>query len=84
MARDYKHERRVYYGYGSANSVTPTQRKHRLDMRSRQLAREKVKSSGTLVKRTEDVHHKNGNPRDNRACNLAVVSRSYNRAKNKH
>ena len=27
MARDYRAERRAYYGYGPASSVTPLQRK---------------------------------------------------------
>jgi hypothetical protein len=84
MPRDYQRERQLYYGYGSASSVTPEQRKHRLEMRARQKAREKMKASGVSVKRTQDVHHVNGKPRDNRIANLKVVSRSYNRAKNKH
>ena len=28
----------------------------------------------------KDVHHKNGNPRDNRAGNLAVASKTANRS----
>lgn len=27
----------------------------------------------------KDVHHKNGNPRDNKKSNLAVVTKKYNR-----
>eukprot|EP00966_Prymnesium_polylepis_P259398 5991631-Prymnesium_polylepis.1 len=65
--RDYRRERQLYYGYGPASSVTPEQRKNRLDMRARQKAREKMKGS---VKRSQDVHHVNGNPRDNRRSNL--------------
>ena len=33
------------------------------------------------VGKTQDVHHKNGNPKDNRPSNLSVISRSKNRAK---
>ena len=81
--RDYKRERQLYYGYGPASSVTSTQQRHRKEMRSRQLAREKIK--GTIpLKRTQDVHHVNGKPLDNRKGNLKVTSRRFNRSKNKH
>ena len=79
--RDYKRERQLYYGYGTASSVTPEQRKHRKEMQARQEAREKMKG---VVKKNQDVHHVNGNPRDNRKSNLKAVSRHYNRSKNKH
>ena len=81
--RDYRRERRLYYGYGSASSVTPLQQKHRREMRSRQLAREKVKAT-RRVSTTQDVHHVNGRPLDNRMSNLKVTSRHATRAKNKH
>lgn len=81
--RDYVRERQLYYGYGSAASVTQEQRRHRKEMRARQLARDKLKRDGAVT-RKQDVHHKNGKPLDNRRSNLVAVSRHYNRSKNKH
>ena len=83
MPRDYERERQLYYGYGPASGVTAEQRRHRRENAARKVARAKVKASGTAV-RGKDVHHKNGNPTDNRRSNLQVTSRAYNRAKNKH
>ena len=81
--RDYVRERQLYYGYGPPSSVSPEQRRHRKEMRARQLAREKLQREGA-VKRKQDVHHKNGKPLDNRISNLVATSRHYNRSKNKH
>ena len=83
MARDYRRERQQYYGYGSAASVTPEQRKHRKEMAARQDARDKLKKEGK-VRKGQDVHHVNGKPLDNRRSNLKAISVSYNRSKNKH
>ena len=83
MARDYKKERRDYYGYGKYEDVTPEQQRHRREKDARDAARAKMKKEGA-VKKGQDVHHKNGNPTDNRRSNLQAVSKSYNRAKNKH
>ena len=80
MARDYKKERRDYYGYGPASSVTPEQRRHRLEMASRKRARATVKKRQGIAKGKE-VDHKDGNPRNNKSSNLRVISRSANRAK---
>ena len=81
-ARNYRKERRDYYGYGPASSVTPEQRANRRDMRARQLAREKVKKSRSIP-RGYEVHHKDGNPRNNSSSNLQSLPRSTNRAMNK-
>ena len=81
--RNYKRERQLYYGYGPASSVTPEQRANRRDMRSRQQARDKLKKT-TTVRKHQDVHHIDGNPRNNKLSNLQATSRAYNRSKNKH
>ena len=63
--RNYRKEYDNYH-------ASPEQKKKRA---SRNAAR---KSSG--AKAGQDVHHKNGNPLDNRKGNLAVVSPSSNRS----
>lgn len=77
--RDYRKERRAYYGYGPASKVTKTQRRHRKEKSARNAARAKMKKMGK-VKRGQDVHHKNGNPRDNRTSNLKATSIAKNRS----
>jgi hypothetical protein len=39
-----------------------------------------MKGGGTAKGDGKDVHHKNGNPRDNRIGNLAVTSKTANRS----
>ena len=68
---------------GPASSVTAAQRANRRDMRARQIAREKVKSP-TRIPRGHDIHHNDGNPRNNARANLAIMPRSANRVLNKH
>jgi hypothetical protein len=63
--RNYRKEYDNYH-------AKPEQKKKRA---SRNAAR---KRSG--AKQGQDVHHKNGNPLDNRKGNLAVVSSSSNRS----
>ena len=76
MPRDYKKERRDYYGYGKYSSVTPEQQKHRREMAGRKKAKKMVgKCKG-------EVHHKNHNAQDNRRSNLACISKSKNRSMN--
>ena len=80
MPRDYRKERQKYYGYGKASNVTAEQRRHRDEMAARKRAREKIKKERGIP-RGKEVDHKNGNPRDNRASNLQVISRHANRSK---
>ena len=82
MPRDYKKERRDYYGYGKYEDQTDEQKRHRREMAGRKAARETLQKEGK-VKAGQDVHHKNGDATDNRRSNLEATSRSYNRAKNK-
>jgi len=44
--------------------------------------RETLKKEGK-VKAGQDVHHKNGDPTDNRRSNIEATSRKYNRSRNK-
>ena len=76
MPRDYRKERQAYYGYGSASSVTPEQRKHRKEMASRKLARKRLNPP-----KGKEVDHKDGNPLNNKRSNLQVISRHANRSK---
>ena len=76
--RDYKQEyktakrrKEVAGGPGGANS-------------QRQKARRKMEKAGKVRKGDgKDVHHKDGNPRNNKRSNLTVTSRSKNRSNNK-
>jgi len=71
MARNYKKE---YANYHSK----PEQKKRRA---SRNTARRRMAANGNVRKGDgKDVHHKNGNPRDNRSKNLSVTSKSKNRS----
>jgi hypothetical protein len=63
--RNYRKEYDNYH-------ASPEQKKKRA---SRNAAR-----NGSNAKPGQDVHHKNGNPLDNRKGNLAVVSPSSNRS----
>ena len=77
MSRNYRAE---YDNYHSS----PKQKKNRA---ARNAARAKLLKSGKVKKGDgNDVTHRNGNPRDNSAKNLGVLSasknRSYKRTKN--
>jgi len=58
--------------------------KNNADRLSRNRARRKAIAAG-LVKRNDgkDVHHKDGNPRNNAYSNLAIRSKKANRSQNK-
>ena len=71
MARDYKSE---YANYHSSTK----QKKNRA---ARNAARRSMEKSGRVKKGDgKDVTHRNGNPRDNSAKNLGVLSASKNRS----
>lgn len=70
--RDYKKEYREYHG-------KPEQRKRRS---SRVLARRLMKQkNGTSALAGKDVDHKDGNPLNNKASNLRLLSVKKNRGK---
>jgi hypothetical protein len=70
-SRNYKKE---YANYHSK----PAQKVNRA---GRNKARKLVMKTGGAAKVAgKDVHHKNGNPRDNSAKNLAVASKTANRS----
>ena len=71
MARDYKKEYANYQGKHA-------QVKKRA---SRNSARAKL-SAGGVVKKGDgkDVHHKDGNPKNNKRSNLAVTTKAKNRS----
>ena len=64
--RNYKKEYKATHGT----------KKGKLDRAGRNKAN-RIKKPG----RGKEVHHKNGNPRDNRSSNLAVISKKANRKK---
>jgi len=69
--RNYKREYANYH-------AKPLQKVNRA---GRNKARKLAVSKGATVKGDgKDVHHKNGNPRDNRTGNLAVTSKTANRS----
>lgn len=72
MARNYRKEYDNYH-------ASAEQRENRS---SRNKARRKMQSAGVNVS-GKDVHHKDGNPRNNSRSNLTTSSRSSNRSKNK-
>jgi hypothetical protein len=53
------------------------------DRSSRNAARRKVKKKSGSIPKGMDVHHKNGNPKDNDLGNLIVISLSKNRGMKK-
>ena len=69
-ARNYKKE------YRRDHSST----KDKKDRASRNAAHNAKERNGGVPK-GKDVHHKDGNPRNNKRSNLQVLSRSKNRAK---
>jgi hypothetical protein len=69
MGRDYKAEYKNYQG-------KPAQIKKRA---SRNAARSAMKAGGVSVA-GKDVHHKDGNPKNNKRSNLKAVSPSKNRS----
>ncbi|MBK25889.1 MAG: HNH endonuclease [Halobacteriovorax sp.] len=64
--RNYKKEYKATHGT----------KKGKLDRAARNKAN-RLKKPG----RGKEVHHKNGNPRDNRPSNLSVISKKANRKK---
>lgn len=69
MARNYKKE----YAYYGSKTIA--------DRSSRNKARRKAKKIyGEKALKGKDVHHKNGNPRDNSRSNLRIRNRSINRS----
>ena len=70
--RDYKKEYREYH----SKTEQKKNRAGRNTARRRAIAAGKVKKGST-----KDVHHKDGNPRNNRKKNLSVVSRKKNRGR---
>jgi hypothetical protein len=71
MARDYKKEYKNYQG-------KPAQIKKRA---MRNAANRMAKKLG-LIKKGDgnDVHHKDGNPKNNKKSNLKVIRRAKNRS----
>ena len=59
-------------------NAKPEQKKRRA---ARNTARRRAIASGKVKKGSKkDIHHKDGNPKNNKKSNLAVTSRSKNRS----
>lgn len=72
MKRNYKKEYKNYHD-------KPKQEANR---NSRNKARRKMVNSGKIKKSdTRDVHHKDGNPKNNSSKNLSARSKSKNRSR---
>ena len=68
--RDYKKEYKDYHS-------KPEQKKRRA---GRNAARKKMEKAGPVKKGDgKEVHHKNGNTKDNSKKNLSVISKTKNR-----
>ena len=68
--RDYKKEYKDYHS-------KPEQKKRRA---GRNAARKKMEKAGRVKKGDgKEVHHKNGNTKDNSKKNLSVISKTKNR-----
>lgn len=72
MARDYKAEYKNYQGKPEQIANRSSRNKARRLM---------IKKHGKSAVKGKDIDHKNGNPRNNDPRNLAITSKSYNRAK---
>ena len=72
MARSYRLEYDRYHS-------KPKQKK---DRAARNTARRRVKKSSG-IQAGKDVHHKDGNPRNNTPSNLKIVASGKNRSNNK-
>ena len=69
--RDFKKEYRTFH-------AKPAQKKRRA---ARNKARRQLTKAGRVRKGDgKDIHHKDGNPRNNKRSNLQVMSKSRNRA----
>ena len=73
MPRNYKQEYETYHS-------KPEQRKNRS---ARNKARALMKDKHGKKIKNKDVHHKDGNPRNNTISNLQLMSKSKNRSMNK-
>jgi len=72
MPRDYKREYATYH-------KTKVQKKRRAE---RNKARRQAIKEGRVVKGSKmDIHHKDGNTKNNKKSNLKLVSRSKNRSR---
>ena len=72
MARDYKKEYREYHS--------------KPDQKKRRAGRNRARRIMTMLKRVKkgagkDVHHKDGNPKNNSKKNLRVESKKTNRSR---
>lgn len=78
--RNYRKEYDQYYGKKGSDlsTLTPEQRKHRLEKSARNKARSIMKAK-QIVGKFEDVDHKDSNPLNNHTNNLQVVCRTINR-----
>ena len=62
---------------------TKNQTGHKKDRAARNKVRRAALRAGRVKKGDgKDIHHKDGNPRNSSAKNLAVVSKKYNRSRN--
>lgn len=67
------------YSYDKRYESSPEQKKKRA---ARNAARRRlIRSRGRSKLKGKDIHHKNGNPLDNRSQNLTAISKSKNRSK---
>jgi len=74
-SKNYKRDfRKEYDSYHSS----PEQREKRSSRNKARRKAEKIKGKSFL--RGKDVHHKDGNPKNNSSSNLAVTSKKTNRS----
>lgn len=67
------------YSYDKKYESSPEQIRRRANRNA--ARRRMIKAHGKNAVRGKDVHHRNGNPLDNRPSNLRVISKKKNRSK---
>ena len=84
--RDFMKEHDQYFGPtgSTASERTPIQNRRRKEKTARNRVRRRyIAKHGKGSNKGKDIHHINGNALDDRPSNLKLVSKAWNRSRNK-